>query len=202
MKRMVSLCVVALFVAMAIAVPASAGVVPNGSSAFGASSVTWEQRYMQWLFGSDTNPLMQQGLCGDTFNGVLFLNVATVPDFDADCTVKPGTQILASPGGTIEWSPTNGVTDEQLLADSQSTSAAVADPSGSLDGRPINIGTSLTAAGAFTISVGDNSFIKAVDPTFPSDLSETRVVPPRRGCCDCPAHSWSAHAGASGHDQR
>jgi hypothetical protein len=176
MRKFLSVGVVALFVMVAAVVPASAHVIPSGSSAFGASSVVWEQRYIQWLFGSDTNPLMQDGLCGQSFNGVLFLNAATIPDFEADCTVKAGTQILASPGGTVEWAPTNGTTDEQLLAQLAIDETAIANPAATVDGRAINVTDGFTRGGAYTISVGADSFIKSVDPTFPSDLTETRAA--------------------------
>jgi hypothetical protein len=169
-------CALALVVGVAAVAPAGATVVPPKSRAYGASSVVWEQRYLQWLFGSDANPLMQEGLCGQSFNGALFLNAAVVPDFQANCTVKPGTQILASPGGTIEWAPTNGTTDEQLLARLAIDSAAIQNPAGTLDGRSIDVVDGFTEAGAYTISVGSQSFIKTVDSTFPSDLTQTRVA--------------------------
>ena len=116
MRRIMLAGALALMLSVGLASPALAGGVPGGSSAFGASSAAWQQRYLAWLFGSATNPLMQNGFCGQTFGGVLFLNAATIPNFDANCTVKAGTRILASPGGTIEWEPTNGTTDQQLLA--------------------------------------------------------------------------------------
>jgi hypothetical protein len=119
---------------------------------------------------------MQDGLCGQTIDGVLFLNAATIPDFEATCTVKPGTKILASPGGTIEWEPTNGTTDAQLLAQLALDSAAIQNGAGTLDGSALDVQSGFAAAGTFTIPVADTSFIKAVDPTFPSDLTEARVA--------------------------
>jgi hypothetical protein len=138
MRKIMMVGALALMMSVGVAGPSAAGQAPSGSSAFGASSVVWQQRYMAWLFGSATNPLMQDGLCGQTIDGMLFLNAATVPDFEATCTVKPGTKILASPGGTIEWEPTNGTTDAQLLAQLALDSASIQNAAGSLDGRALD----------------------------------------------------------------
>jgi hypothetical protein len=176
MRKVMLIGGLALIMSLGVANPAVAGSVPAGSSAFGASSVTWQQRYLSWLFGSDTNPLMQDGFCGQTIDGVLFLNAAVIPNFDATCTVEPGTKLLASPGGTIEWEPTNGTTDEQLLAQLAVDEAAIQNAAATLDGRTLDVQDGFAHAGAYTIPVADNSFIKTVDPGFPSDLTEARVA--------------------------
>ena len=176
MRKVILILGIAFMMSVSLVEPAVAASLPGVSSAFGGSSITWQRHYMSWLFGSETNPLMRESYCGESIDGVLFLNAATVPNFEATCTVQPGTRILASPGGSIEWAPTNGTTDEQLLAQLAADATAVQNAAGTLDGRTLNVQDGFAVAGAFTIPVADDSFIKTVDPGFPTNLTETRVA--------------------------
>ncbi len=155
--------------------PASAKVSAAQDSANNALLVKLQQKYWGWLFGSATNPLLRERYCGEEVDGVLFLNAAAQPNFEATCTVTPETRIVGLPGGTIEWE-SSGATDEELLAHLAVDSAVVRDGAGTLDGRSLDreeIG--FANASAYTIRIADGSFIKTVDPGAVG-LSKIRVA--------------------------
>jgi len=175
--RKSSALVVLVAIALFVAVPAAgAKEVPGNSSAFGAANVVWQQRIIGWLFGSATNPLLQPGFCGEVINHVFYFNAAAVPVFDANCVVPSGTPMAATPGGTIEWEPTNGITDQALLAQLALDAAAITNPAVTLDGHVLNLAGTFATTGVYTIPVAPTSLIKTVDPTFPPELTQARVA--------------------------
>src|SRR5438552_2422075 len=83
------------------AVAAGKRTVPARSHGYGASLLTWEQRWIQWAFGSSTNPLMSD-TCGEKVGRLFFLTATTQPGVtEVDCHVRPGTPLLATPGGNV-----------------------------------------------------------------------------------------------------
>jgi hypothetical protein len=174
MRRIV-LFVVLFTVALLVTSPAiNAQEVPGNSSAFGASKVVWQQRLFGWLFGSATNPLLQEGFCGQVIDHVFYFNAAAAPVVEANCVIPTGTPMVASPGGTIEVAPVDGTTDQALLTKLNTDSAALSNPSATLDGRPLDVTSGFANAGAYTIPVEAGSFIPTVVPTF--TLTQTRVA--------------------------
>jgi hypothetical protein len=169
----------AMIVSLGLASTATAAQgpdLPSGSSSFGASSAVWEQRLVGWLFGSATNPLLQDNFCGEQVGNVFFLNVATVPSYEATCEIPTGTQIVASPGGTVVWEPTEAQTDEGLLDELSGAVADLSNPTAAVDGHPLDVANAFVGPLVYTIPVAEGSFIKTVDPTFPAELTETRIA--------------------------
>ena len=178
MKRILGL--VAAFVAVGtltgLPAGASGNQVPVSSSANGVSAPKLLQRYLSWLLGSDSNPIFS-GSCGEIVNGIFFLNVAASPgSTDYNCTIPVGVPVLASPGLAAVWPPSDGNTDAELLAalDTQYW-PDLTDPSAALDGKNLPVGDAVST-GAFTMPLGANSLILAVDPSVPSTWTDIRAV--------------------------
>ncbi|MDQ1491548.1 MAG: hypothetical protein QOJ23_4062, partial [Actinomycetota bacterium] len=152
----------------ALVSPAVAQGVPDGSSAFGGSKVVSQQRLMGWLFGSSTNPLLQAGFCGEEIGGVFYLTAAAAPVVEFDCEIPAGMPIVGTPGGTLGWMPTDATTNAGLLAGLERSMKNLANPSARLDGRPLDVDSRLTETGPYIIPVEPGSFIKTVDPAFPT----------------------------------
>jgi hypothetical protein len=177
LMRRIVLFVVLFTVALLVTSPAiNAQEVPGNSSAFGASKVVWQQRLFAWLFGNATNPLLQEGFCGQVIDHVFYFNAAAAPVVEANCVIPTGTPMVASPGGTIEWAPLNGATDQALLTALNADFAGISNPSATLDGNPLDVTSGFANAGAYTIPVEAGSLIPTVDPTFPPTLNQTRVA--------------------------
>ena len=175
MKRLLCLFAALAFLTAGAAVPASAAGIPGNSSAFGASATVWQQRYLGWLFGSETDPLLQSNFCGETVDGAFFLNAAINPVFDATCTIPTGTQLVGSPGGSIAWFPSDSTTDQGLLAARDAFISHISNAAATLDGRSLEVQSGFATTGVYTIPLAPESFIKTVDPNT-ANLTETRVA--------------------------
>jgi hypothetical protein len=168
MKRFVLVALLALCMVSAAAMPAVAGgrALPPGSNAFGASLVTWAQRWGQWAFASSTNPLFS-GVCGEKVDGVFFLNGAFDPGTNIDCALPTGTRLLASPGGAVSW---EGPVDELPAdVDSQFADYPLTDPRAVLDGRDLSVDNTLVKTGVYSVDLQPGNFIQTVDPNVTSD---------------------------------
>jgi hypothetical protein len=176
MRRPLLFTLAALLVALLAAPPAVArkGAIPAGSYAFGASLLTWAQRYDAWSWGSSTNPLLND-ICGEKVGKVFFLNAALEPGTEVDCHFRPGTRLVGTPGGVIAWAPTDGQTREELVDSRDSFLAAISDPRATLDGHSLgNLDDTLRLSDVYTIPLEPGNFIQTVDPDVPGD--ETQVA--------------------------
>jgi hypothetical protein len=156
----------ALCITLAAATPAAGqGTIPPQSHAYGASLLTWQQRWMAWAFGSSTNPL-GSGICGERVGGVFFLNVAVEPGeagAEVDCHIPPGTPLLATPGGCLWW-PFPGETPEEVLGGRDACLEELSQPTAKLDGRSLgDVDSLLRLTGLYTIPVEPGSYIQEVD---------------------------------------
>jgi hypothetical protein len=158
-----------------MATAGTAAAVPGGSSAFGASSVDFQQRYYGWLLGSSTAPLLQDNFCGETVDGTFFLNTTIVPVTDATCTIPTGTRLVASPGGTVWWFPTDATTDAGLLAVRDASLTDITNVTATLDGRALEVQSGFAKTDVYTIPLAPDSFIKTYDPNT-AGLTQTRVA--------------------------
>lgn len=135
-----------------------------------------QKQWMAWAFGSDTNPLFDTSFCGEQVGGKFFLNAAAAPLVEADCEIPRGVPVVATPGGTIVWAPTDGPSNRKLLATRDALFADVTDPRVVLDGDVLPIERGFAKTWVYTISVGQDSLIRAVDPGFPASWTETKVA--------------------------
>jgi hypothetical protein len=135
--------------------------------------VTWQQRWMGWAFGGSANPLLT-GICGEQVGKLFFLSPATELGAEADCRLRPGTPLLASPAGVIAWAPTNGQTDAELLAERDAALVDLSDPAVTLDGRALEVEDTLRFSDVYTIGLEPGNFIQTVDPAVLGD--QTRVA--------------------------
>jgi hypothetical protein len=134
------------------------------------------KKWTKWALGSDTKPFFDPTFCGEQVGEVFLLNGAGLPDVEADCTIPHGVPIVASPGGNLVWKPTDGTTNAELLAALDASLLDVCCPVAELDGQTIDLGPASARTGVYNLVVGEDSFIRAVDPTFPEDLTKTRVA--------------------------
>ena len=155
------------------AVPVAAGrhAVPPASRAFGASLVTWEQRWMQWAFGSSTNPLMSP-ICGEKIGSMFFLNASEGPGTEVECDVPAGTPLLGTAGGFIAWVPTDAPTPAGLPAARDQGLSAVSNVRATLDGRPLRVSDTLALTDVFTIPLEEGNFIQTVDANVVGDETQ------------------------------
>lgn len=174
-SRCVAFAVVVMSVVAGGVANAGAGAVPGGSSAFSASSVARQQRWMAWAFGSETNPLLQDNFCGEKVGDAFFLNAAINPVLEATCTIPRGTPLVASPGGAISWYPTDATTRRGLLAARDEFISHVSDAVASLDGKALDVQRGFATSGVYTIPLAPDSFVKTVDPNT-AELTRTRVA--------------------------
>lgn len=165
------LTIAALAIALAASAPAAAhpGLKPPPHShAFGGSLVNWQKRWFGWVFGSSANPF-ETGICGERVGRMFFLTAALEPGTEVDCHLRPGTPLLASPGGAITW-PNPGDTPAILPADVKSAFAegVFSDPAAALDGRSLgNLDPALRLTDVYTIPLEPGNFIQSVDPDNP-----------------------------------
>jgi hypothetical protein len=173
MKR---LCVlIAVLSMLVVATPAAAGgnALPTKSHAYGASLLTWQQRWVQWAFGSSTNPLLS-GICGEKVGKLFFLSVAIEPGTEVNCVIPTGTPLLATPGGVVAWASTDGQTREEILADRDAGLVGISEPRVTLDGRSLRVADSFRLSDVYTIALEPGNFIQTVDPAVSRDT--TRVA--------------------------
>ncbi len=105
-----------------VASPAAAAskdrVLPAGSHAWGASLVTWQERWSAWAFGSGTNPIASD-ICGEKVGGVFFLNqTGELGTKQVECHLPPGTRLLANVAASFvvpSFPPAHVETDQELL---------------------------------------------------------------------------------------
>jgi len=166
MKRLIV--VIAALSVFVAAPPAAAGrnAIPATSNAYGASLLTWQERWVQWAFGSSTNPLIG-GICGEKVGRLFFLNAAIAPGTEVDCDIPKGTPLLATPGGTVVWDPT--ATREELLAARDDALAGNSDPRATLDGHSLRVDDALRVSDVYTVALEPGNFIQTVDSGVSGD---------------------------------
>lgn len=149
----------------ALAAPADAapgGAVPAGSRAFGGSSLAWQQAWIEWVFGSSTNPLLAETLCGETVDGVYFLTGAMDAGQQRHCRIPTGTPLLAAPGGTVAWWGVDGTSAAQLLAARDALIAPFSDVRVVLDGREIPVDGTYAESGVYPIDMEPGNFMETL----------------------------------------
>jgi hypothetical protein len=171
MKRLFVLIAALSVLVAATPAAASRDVVPATSNAYGASLLTWQQRWIQWAFGSSTNPLLS-GICGEKVGRLFFLTVALAPGTEVNCEIPKGTPLLATPGGTVVWAPTDGQTRDELLAARDAALATNSDPQATLDGRSLRVDDALRLSDVYTIALEPGNFIQTVDPGVSGDATQ------------------------------
>jgi hypothetical protein len=114
--------------------------------------------------------------CGEKVGRLFFLTATTQPGVtEVNCHIRPGTPLLATPGGNVVWAPTNGQTREELLASRDALLSALADPRATLDGHSLgNLDDTLRLSDVYTVALEPGNFIQAVDPAVSG--TETRVA--------------------------
>ena len=66
-------------------------------------------------------------------------------------------------------------TDAEILAGRDDEFVGVTDPSGTLDGKPLDVESGFARTGVYTFAVEEGSFAKAVDPSF-AESDEARAA--------------------------
>ena len=160
-----------LMITSVVPVAAGGNTPPAHSHAFGASLVTWEQRWMQWAFGSSTNPLMSSS-CGEKIGSMFFLNASEGPGTEVDCDIPADTPLLGTAGGFIAWVPTDAPTPAGLPAARDNGLSAVSNVRATLDGRPLRVDDALALTDVFTIRLEEGNFIQAVDSNVVGDETQ------------------------------
>lgn len=135
-----------------------------------------QKKWVAWIFGSDTAPFLDPTFCGEQVGNKFFLTAATQPLIEVDCEVDHGVPLVGSPGGGAAWRSSPDMTDRELLAARDADFAPICCPLLRLDGDEIDVTPGFAKTGIYTIPVGEDSFIRTVDPTFPSDWTETQVA--------------------------
>ena len=170
MRRLVT----AICVAALVTGPITAAV--GGS---GTGDLSLRRQWIQWAFGDSGAPLLDPELCGEVVDGVYFMTVAggspTSVTRRLECEIPSGVPVLATPGGYIAWSPTDGTTDREL-------SRSVFDALENLrlksvhlrlDGEEIRHGA-LKITDPYTMPLEPGNLIQTVDPAVTGD--STRVM--------------------------
>ena len=135
-----------------------------------------QKKWVAWALGSDTAPFLDPTFCGERVGNKFFLTGATQPLIEVDCEIEYGVPIVASPGGGAAWRSSPDMTDEELLAARDADFATICCARVRLDGESIDESPGFAETGVNTIPVGEDSFIREVDPTFPSAWTETEVA--------------------------
>jgi hypothetical protein len=133
--------------------------------------------WIEWAFGSSTNPLLQENFCGERVGDTFFLTVtAGAPDVRiVHCRIPAGVPILVPPGGVISWAPTDGRTDSQLFQTTarQLESVILESVKVKLDGEPVPVGR-LFVSDPFNLDLEPGNLIQEIDPNVTGD--STRVM--------------------------
>lgn len=140
-----------------------------------------QKKWVGWVFGSDSAPFLDPTFCGEPIankvtGSKFFLTAATQPLIEVDCEVHHGVPLVGSPGGGAAWRSSPDMTDAELLAARDADFANVCCPRLRLDGEQIDVTAGFAKTGIYTIPVGEDSFIRTVDPTFPTEWTETQVA--------------------------
>jgi hypothetical protein len=153
-------------------------VRPAASNAWGASLLTWQQRYLGWGLGSSSKPILTD-ICGERIGGVFYLNSTPGTGIPkrVECRLRRGTRLLGSVGAAVAL-PTPGETDDQLLARLRSRSdPAALEPRARLDGVSLNaaVARSLRFSDVYTIPLEPGSMAAILEPSLAGQTS-TRVA--------------------------
>lgn len=170
MKRALLLVVASLLVAGTFAPTAGAATTSK------PASIHRQKQWVRWALGSNTNPFLSEDLCGEKIGGVFFLVAAISPGVERDCTIRRGTPLLLSPAGTAFWAPTFGRTPAELFEFVDADFAGTANPSVTLDGAALSLDGALKTPDVYRSRVGQHSFIRTVDPSFPAARRVTRIA--------------------------
>lgn len=164
-RRAILIFATAALAVAALAAPAGAapgGAVPGKSSAFGGSSLAWQQAWIEWVFGSSTNPLLAEDLCGETVDGVYFLTGAIDRGQQRRCRIPTGTPLLAAPGGTVAWWGVDGTSATELLAARDALIAPFSNVRVLLDGREIPVEGTYAQSGVYPIDMQPGNFMETL----------------------------------------
>ncbi len=157
---------------------ATNAVVPANSNAWGASLVTWQERWIAWAAGSSTNPIFSD-ICGEKVGGVYFLGqTAELGTKVVECHLKPGTRLLGTAGTSFTYRGSADETDDELLAELDAFFDPSAEhPRAILDGRSLgsSVATSLRYTDVYAIPLEPGNALAEVDPALVG-ADETRIA--------------------------
>lgn len=181
MRRLLVAAIAALSM-VAVVAPAAANrspVEPAGSNAWGASLVTWQERWFAWSAGSSANPVVSD-ICGEKIGNVFFLNsTIDLGTKHVQCRLQPGARLLGLVSASLDYPDSPDVTDEELIADLDSFfDPTIEDPRAKLDGRSLanSVAASLRYTDVYTIPLEPGNFLAEVDPAVFAGVDETRLV--------------------------
>jgi hypothetical protein len=152
-------------------------VRPAASNAWGASLLTWQQRYIGWSLGSSDRPILTDS-CGERIDGVFYLNSTPgtgIPKH-LECRLRRGTRLLGSVGAVVAL-PRPGETDEQLLARLRGSDPAALEPRARLDGVSLKgaVARSLRFSKVYEIPLEPGNLAAMLEPSL-AGASSTRVA--------------------------
>jgi hypothetical protein len=138
-------------------------------SATRPASRWWAKQWVTWAFGTDASPITT-GICGEAIDGAFALTAAFNPGrAEIWCDVPAGTPVIATPGGTLLWSPTFGQTRDDLWAAVEADVATVSDVRMVLDGRRVALGDAFIDTHLFRMPLEPGNFVQQVDPSIGGD---------------------------------
>lgn len=118
------------------------GVMPPQSNFHGSSQTEWGAKWLQWLLSvpADESPLSDPDgrFCHVGQSGpVFFLGSNFGGESVRDCTVRPGTPVLAAPGGAACFLHFDGETEEELRDCAQGVVSEITALEVDVDGVPV-----------------------------------------------------------------
>src|SRR4051794_3002217 len=156
-RRLLVCALSALTLGLATPTVAGASVNPRAS----VEDLQWARRLNFYYFGSSANPLQHQ-TCGRQFGDVFILTQSVEGGQERSCTIARGQTLLATPGGTISWAPTDGTTPAELRSSCDEAFATLTGAETILDGNAVP----RVAVKSFVhpMKLQPGNFAQAVDP--------------------------------------
>jgi hypothetical protein len=167
MRRLI---VATLAVAVAIALPGSGSAMAGRRAS--SPPLALQRQWVNWAFGSSSNPLMQEDLCGEQIGDTFFLTSHAGPGTrELTCEIPAGVPVLVTPGGAIVWAPTDGETGSELystLLNDFLGKIILDSVRVTLDGQRLRRGP-LTITGPRELRLEPGNLIQTVDPSVEGD---------------------------------
>jgi hypothetical protein len=149
----------------ALATPAAAKQPVKAAPAKKVPVQLLQKRWVEWAFGSSTNPLITE-TC-ELVDGYVFLPAAGGPGATVECDIPAGVPLVGSPGGAVAWLSEGVEIRQDLLAERDEVLAEIANPSVSLDGVSLgDLGPAFSTQ-TYMIRVMEGSLIEFLEPDNP-----------------------------------
>jgi hypothetical protein len=163
------LMVATLAVAVAIALPGSGSAMAGRRAS--SPPLALQRQWVNWAFGSSSNPLMQEDLCGEQIGETFFLTSHAGPDTrELTCEIPAGVPVLVTPGGSIVWASANETGSElySMLLNDFLGKVILDSVRVTLDGERLRRGP-LTIMGPRELRLEPGNLIQTVDPSVEGD---------------------------------